>query len=358
LKNKNIIFINTQSYGQSGGIAEFNRNFIDALKSSRLIGDLYNLSLLDDNSSIKFFKYKIFIKIYFIFKTLGFFFKKSEIVICGHVNLLFLCAVVAIIKRNKLILIMHGVEVWNISHFRAFMVNYFVDHYLSVSKHTQYKYEKRLQKQIDCSLVYNSVDLKKFYPGAKRLDLLNRVELEIDDKIIFFLGRLDANEAYKGVDELISAVNKLRKNDSSIKLLICGDGTDKVRLNKKVVNLNLEKYVKFSGYVAQDEIADFFRLADCFAMPGSGEGFGIVYLEAIACGIPTIGSIKDGSKEALLNGKLGFLIDPSNIDQLCKYINISIQEEKVVKEEINFYSRESFYLRVKKVFQKIFEELN
>ncbi len=64
--------------------------------------------------------------------------------------------------------------------------------------------------------------------------------------------------------------------------------------------------------IEEAEKADYLRLADVFALPGRGEGFGIVYLEALACGVPAVGSQLDGSREALRGGELGELADPTD----------------------------------------------
>ena len=66
----------------------------------------------------------------------------------------------------------------------------------------------------------------------------------------------------------------------------------------------------FAGRVAESEKAAHYRLADAFVMPGYGEGFGIVYLEALACGIPVLASKLDASGEALRDGTMGLLVDP------------------------------------------------
>lgn len=74
--------------------------------------------------------------------------------------------------------------------------------------------------------------------------------------------------------------------------------------------------VIFAGRIAEKEKAEHYRLADVYVMPSSGEGFGIVYLEALACGIPVIGSKIDGSRDALREGQLGLLVNPTGPAEL------------------------------------------
>src|SRR5262249_8559065 len=72
-----------------------------------------------------------------------------------------------------------------------------------------------------------------------------------------------------------------------------------------------------SGMVAPKELADYYRVADVFVMPSTQEGFGIVFLEAAASGLPLIGGNRDGSLDALADGSLGIGIDPENRTDLA-----------------------------------------
>ena len=102
------------------------------------------------------------------------------------------------------------------------------------------------------------------------------------------------------------------------------------------------------------KVKDHYNLADCFAMPGYGEGFGIVYLEAMACGIPTVGSKLDGSKEALLNGRLGELVHPQNSNELMNAILKCIKKPIRVNPKLEFFSEQNFQ---KRIIEKIHREL-
>ncbi len=91
-----------------------------------------------------------------------------------------------------------------------------------------------------------------------------------------------------------------------IAYLIVGDGDDRARLEAKAACLGVADRVVLAGFIPETAKADHYRLADAYVMPGWGEGFGIVYLEAMACGLPVLGSKLDGSREALREGDLGF----------------------------------------------------
>ena len=96
-----------------------------------------------------------------------------------------------------------------------------------------------------------------------------------------------------------------------------GKGNDKSRIEKLIHDLNLEACVTLTGFIPDEELCDHYNLCDVFAMPSKGEGFGIVYLEALACGKPTLGGNQDGAIDALCQGELGALVDPDNIDEIA-----------------------------------------
>ncbi|MCP4932963.1 MAG: glycosyltransferase family 4 protein, partial [bacterium] len=80
------------------------------------------------------------------------------------------------------------------------------------------------------------------------------------------------------------------------------------------------------------------RIADAYVMPSRGEGFGIVYLEAMACGIPTVGSKLDGSRDALRNGQLGLLADPTNLNEVQEAILQALNKPKGIPEGLDYFS--------------------
>ena len=99
-----------------------------------------------------------------------------------------------------------------------------------------------------------------------------------------------------------------------------GEGDDRPRLEALAARLGLGEKARFVGSVVPEELPDYLRLADVFVMPSTGEGFGIVFLEALATGIHVIGGNKDGSLDPLADGQLGQLIDPDNEEELLSSI--------------------------------------
>ncbi|MBO1351801.1 MAG: glycosyltransferase family 4 protein [Hormoscilla sp. GUM202] len=131
-------------------------------------------------------------------------------------------------------------------------------------------------------------------------------------------GRLDSQEQYKGYDRVLRALPTIIENIPQVHYLIVGKGDDLPRVEQLIQQLNLQHHVTLAGFIPDSELCDHYNLCDVFAMPSKGEGFGIVYLEALACGKPTLGGNQDGAIDALCNGELGALVDPDNIEEIAQ----------------------------------------
>src|SRR5205085_3283125 len=141
----------------------------------------------------------------------------------------------------------------------------------------------------------------------------------------------------------------LSRDIPNIAYLIVGDGSDRLRLEQKARQLGVAERVIFAGHISEEEKPDHYRLADAYVMPSSGEGFGIVYLEALACGIPVIGSKIDGSRDALRDGRLGILVNPKDSDELRAAIlqALAAKEQRVNdrRNGVEYFSTDRFRQR-------------
>jgi glycosyltransferase involved in cell wall biosynthesis len=134
----------------------------------------------------------------------------------------------------------------------------------------------------------------------------------------------------------------------AVKYLIVGDGDDRVRLEAKAKALGLSDKVIFTGRISEVEKVAHHNLADVYVMPSTAEGFGIVLIEAAACGVPVVGSRIDGSHEALLNGRLGRLVDPRNSHELLDAISAMLEHgpRRQRLDAIATFSAQKFRARV------------
>ncbi|HEY9872812.1 MAG TPA: glycosyltransferase, partial [Candidatus Obscuribacterales bacterium] len=114
------------------------------------------------------------------------------------------------------------------------------------------------------------------------------------------------------------ALPEIRRQIPNVHYILVGKGSDRVRIEKLITELNLQEGVTLAGFIPDDELCDYYNLCDLFAMPSKGEGFGIVYLEALACGKPCLGGDRDGAIDALCHGELGVLVNPDDIGAIAQ----------------------------------------
>ncbi|MBZ8180693.1 glycosyltransferase family 4 protein [Oscillatoria salina IIICB1] len=150
------------------------------------------------------------------------------------------------------------------------------------------------------------VDGNKFTPGEKPYNLIAKYNLA-DAKVLMTVARLWSGDIYKGVDVTIRALPKILAVFPEVKYLAIGRGDDRPRLAQLARDLDVAEKVVFAGFVPKEELVAHYRVADAYIMP-SQEGFGIVYLEAMACGKPVLSGDADGSADPLQNGCLGWRV--------------------------------------------------
>jgi glycosyltransferase involved in cell wall biosynthesis len=202
-------------------------------------------------------------------------------------------------------------------------------------------------------LLPNCFEPENFTPGPKAPELVARYGLQ-GKTVLLTVGRLDSRERYKGFDEVLDLLPTLRQRIPEIAYLIVGHGNDRERLEHRVDELGLRDQVVFAGYVEETEKTAHYRLADAYVMPSRGEGFGIVYLEAMACGIPVVGSRVDGSREALRDGLLGLLVDPSQPAEIEQAIYKALDTpQPLVPAGLDYFSAMNYVARVQTIVETL-----
>lgn len=133
---------------------------------------------------------------------------------------------------------------------------------------------------------------------------------------VLIVGRVMASERYKGHDQLLEAWPRVLARLPQARLVMAGGGDDLPRLERKARDLGIRDSIEICGFVSDVERAGLYERAHVFALPSAGEGFGLVYLEAMAHGLPCIGSTEDAAREVIADGETGFLVDRSDIPAL------------------------------------------
>jgi glycosyltransferase involved in cell wall biosynthesis len=146
-------------------------------------------------------------------------------------------------------------------------------------------------------------------------------------RIILTVGRWAARERYKGVDALILAVGRLHGTIPDVQLVAVGSGDDLPRLRNIAAEQQVADKVHFLEGLSQRELAACYAAAEIFALPSSGEGFGLVFLEAMAFGKPVVGADAGGITDLIRDGGNGLLIAPNDPDALAQALSRLLQDE-------------------------------
>jgi len=181
------------------------------------------------------------------------------------------------------------------------------------------QYVRSQNSKVPISIIPNGVDLDKFKQG-------NRHDL----KTIITVSRLVKKN---GIEDLIDAMTTVRYEVPDAKLIIIGDGPLKENLKFKVKNLKLENGVKFLGEISHDLIPEHLVEADVFVRPSLSEGLGSAFLEAMAAGLPIIGTPVGGIPDFLKDGETGLFCKVADPKDLAEKI-IKILKDGQLREKI------------------------
>jgi glycosyltransferase involved in cell wall biosynthesis len=257
-------------------------------------------------------------KIQFLLAALGLAGGNTNMTIAGHPNLALPAAFMKIVSPGlKTIVISHGVEVWQpLSRIRRAALHR-ADLVLAPSRYTAQKLNE-LQgipaekiRQLPWPL---SPDFLALATDPVSLPL----PLEFPQgNVILTVGRWVASERYKGVDDLIRALAQLRNVIPRLHLVAVGEGDDLPRLQAQATKLDLHDAVHFFQGLSRKELAACYARSDVFALPSAGEGFGLVFLEAMAFAKPIVAARAGGATDVVENEVNGLLVPVHDPEQLA-----------------------------------------
>lgn len=233
-----------------------------------------------------------------------------------------------------------------------------IDHFYPVSNYTANILSGLGVDKSKITVVINGTDPEQFYP-ADATSLKSKLGLE-NKKILLTITRLVPR---KGIDTVIESLKKVEAVIPDIHYLIVGDGEDKYRLEKLATESGLSEKVTFTGKIPYSELKSYYNIGDLFVMPSHTqepdvEGFGIVFLEANACGLPVIGSDSGGIPSAIIDGHTGYIIPEGDVHLLADRI-ISLFKNPALSSAIGRNGRE-WVLREanwKAVSEKLFKDI-
>lgn len=277
---------------------------------------------------------------------------RPEHVFCGHINLAVMVNRLCRWFKLPYTVLTYGKEVWDPLSPPEQAALASAECFWTISRYSR---DLACQaNQIDparARLLPCVVDGAQFMPGPPPDELTVQYGLQAA-AVLMTVARLWSGDRYKGVDMTIRALPQILQVFPEVYYLVIGRGDDQPRLAQLAQELGVAERVIFAGFVPTEALADHYRLADVYIMP-SREGFGIVYLEAMACGVPVISGDSDGSAEPLQDGRLGWQVpyrDANAIAQACiaalKGEDPRCQGDWLRQETLNRFSASALKVRL------------
>jgi glycosyltransferase involved in cell wall biosynthesis len=291
-----ILLLLSQIKG-NGGIPRFNRNLIKSLGKENLtivsMNDEDKENVIGASGS----------RAKFIFLVIKTFFKvKPDIMIIGLLNFIPL-SLITVFGKTKTITILHGIEAWYNRKKLQFFYK-FNNRFWAVSHYTKRVFSETNNISIDkIDRIFNTIT--EDWSEDKRASNYNKYFLTVT--------RLDKNEGYKGVDKVLEAMAKQQVviRENGWKFIIVAAGTDLDRHKQITADRGILDLVEYASNITDEKLKNLYSQAGFFVLPSPGEGFGIVFLEAMAFRKACIGSKDCGTEDVIDNGKTGYLIEPT-----------------------------------------------
>jgi len=287
---------------EHGGVQQFSYLLAQALKHSPLTGTFEEVSFPSPSTTNE--------KLRFLSRFAGGALQHPDLCIFTHVGLARIAPLLHFLNIPYWICA-HGIECWSLrrsSEAQAFLG---AERVLCVSRHTRNRLVHNLPGLAHrCDLLPNHVESIPAHLTPKD-DARRRLGLALDTVLILTVSRL-RDDRYKGHREILSALQALGPSASHVHYAIVGDGIDLVALRKEAADRQLTPRIHFLGSLSDDQRALAYDACDAFVMPSTGEGFGIVFLEAMAHGKPILAGSVDGSVDAFDGHDCGILVNPRN----------------------------------------------
>jgi phosphatidyl-myo-inositol dimannoside synthase len=311
-----LLVLVTDAFGGRGGIAQYNRDFLSALAKG---GAVSSITVLPRHAPERIAAPATINQIaarrgrlaYSAMALLTAFRRRTDIVFCGHLYMAPLAWLIARLKGAKRIVQLHGIEAWPCPSRRRRAAAEAADLILCASRYTRACVVGWAAIAPERILLVPNTVADGFAPGDGSA-LRGTLGLE-GKRVLLTVGRIDSRERYKGHDRVIEAIPNLVVQGHDVVYIIIGEGDDRAHLDDLARKAGVAERVRFLGAVSLQYLAEAYRMADLFVMPSTGEGFGIVFLEAMASGTPALALNTAGAVDALAEGELGTAVSEDDL---------------------------------------------
>ncbi len=227
--------------------------------------------------------------------------------------------------RLPLVIYAHGEEIttWRRSPRRLKAMAYAYRRADRVIANSDFTRARLLELGVDPTrihIIHPGVDLERFHPGHETADLRQGLGMAAESKLILSVGRLSRR---KGFDQVIRALPALLRDGLDVHYAIIGIGEDNDYLRKLAQEQGVSERVHLLGHVEPGDLPRWYCAAALFAMPnreidGDTEGFGMVFVEAAACGTPSLAGQAGGTGAAVLDGETGLRVDGGDPEAVAR----------------------------------------
>ena len=221
---------------------------------------------------------------------------------------------------------------------------------IALTDHMKKAMQMMCERNID--IIPNGIELER-YEGKNE-------ERSMTGNRILFVGRL---HPIKGINYLLEAICIVHQELPEAKLIIVGDGIERETLENLTDDLGISEYVEFVGNVPHEQVTDLMLRADVFALPSLSEGFPLVILEAMACGLPIIATRVGGVPEVVEGGVNGCLVNAKSPYEIADKISMLLKNDKIRldmsnnnRERVKMFSWNKVTNAVEEVYRKVTSE--
>ncbi|MGC1188532.1 MAG: glycosyltransferase family 4 protein [Candidatus Acidiferrales bacterium] len=289
---------------------------------------------------------------------------QPQLIVCAHIGVAPVARVIRRIFHIPYWVMLYGIEVWGslarskVSALRSAQQLVSISRFTAETASARHKLSGIATVTLPPSFAVEETQTSNAYS----------LDAEEHPPMVLTVGRLAASEQYKGHDIMLESWTTVRETIPDAVYCIVGDGDDRARLEARTRELKIADSVRFTGAVSASELQDYYRRCRVFAMPARtevnsqtprGEGFGIVFLEAMAHGKPVLGPLDGAPSEFIRPGVHGILVDPRDPSAVANAL-VELLEDKdranrmgqaarawVIQE----YSEEKFRQRLKKILE-------
>lgn len=254
--------------------------------------------------------------------------------------------IVARLTFHPVVIYAHGEELTTWGRGRKFQAMRFAlrhaNRVIANSEHTRDTLLEMGVAESRITLIYPGVDVTVFRPGLDTTGLRESLGISREEKLVFSVGRLSRR---KGSDQLIRAIAQLRREGMPVRYVLAGIGEDHDYLDGLILEHNLRGVAHMLGPVDAGDLPRWMNACDVFAMPnreinGDNEGFGMVFIEAAACGKPVLAGTAGGTGAAVLDGVTGLRVEGISVEAVAQgLIKLLFNREEAEKMGHRGWSR-------------------